>query len=140
MRQIGLLMFILLFLPFLVKAEVIINEVAWMGTEQAATDEWMELYNNSSADIDLNGWLFEAQDGSPLINLTGIISARGFFLLERSDDDSVLEIVADLIYTGALSNAGEILILRDASGAAVDRIDASAGWQVIRGNNKIKKT
>lgn len=56
---------------------VVINEIAWMGTEVSASDEWMELYNNTNKDIDLTGWgLYEA-GGTVLIEpLTGIIEAK----------------------------------------------------------------
>jgi hypothetical protein len=37
---------IFLVLPGVVKADVIINEVAWMGTADSQYEEWIELYNN----------------------------------------------------------------------------------------------
>ena len=118
---------------------MIINEVAWMGTENSTADEWMELFNNGSINVDLSGWQLNAQDGAPTINLEGIIPANSFFLLERTDDNSAPTAAADLIYTGALSNSGEILILRDASGVEIDRADGSGDWQ-IGGNNDTKET
>jgi hypothetical protein len=33
--------------------DVVISEVAWMGTQASANDEWIELYNTTSAPIDL---------------------------------------------------------------------------------------
>ncbi len=36
--------------------DVVVSEVAWMGTTTDANDEWLELYNNTAADIDMNGW------------------------------------------------------------------------------------
>ena len=91
--------------------EVVINEVAWMGTTASYYDEWIELYNNADHDIDLYGWLLEAADGSPAIVLTGVIPARGFYLLERTADDTVRNVPADQLYTGALANTGETLRL-----------------------------
>ena len=100
---------------------VVINEVAWAGTLASHYDEWIELYNNSDRDIDLRGWLLIAADGTPAIHLNGTIPARGFYLLERTDDTSVANIPADQIYTGALENTGETLYLYGA-----DVIDALA--------------
>ncbi len=116
---------------------IVINEIAWMGTNNSTNDEWIELYNLSKNDIDLDGWVLEAQDGSPKISLEGIIPARGYFLLERTNDESVPGARADLIYSGALENGGEILELKNNTGEIIDRINASAGWPA--GNN-VKKT
>ncbi len=130
--------FALMIMPSAVFASVVINEVAWMGTPQAANDEWIELKNTGSENISLKGWMLTASDGTPLIKLTGTSTAGGFFLLERTNDDSVAGVVADQIYTGALSNSGEDLTLKDALGVAVDIVKAAAGWPA--GDNDTKKT
>ena len=61
-------------------SDVAINEIAWMGTTASANDEWLELYNNTSSPITLDGWLIKANDGTPDIKLAGTISANGFYL------------------------------------------------------------
>jgi phosphatidylserine/phosphatidylglycerophosphate/cardiolipin synthase-like enzyme len=114
---------------------IIINEVAWMGTTASYNDEWLELYNNTSSAIDLSGWTLKALDGSPAISLSGSISAGGYYLLERTDDNTVSEVNADLVYTGALGNSGETLELRDSSGNLIDSVDA---WYA--GDNTSKAT
>ncbi len=106
---------------------VVISEVAWMGTTASGNHEWIELYNTTTVAIDLNGWRLEAADGSPSVHLTGIIPAGEFFLLERSTDDVISNIPADLIYSGALSNDGERLFLYDAAGNIVDTANANGG-------------
>ena len=127
---------------FLAKAGVYINEVAWMGTTNSANDEWIEIYNDGSESIDLNGWTLSAVDGAPNINFSSttnkIIPAGGFYLLERTDDSAVLGITADLIYTGALSNDGENLVLKNKDGSEIDRINGSNGWPA--GDNISKQT
>ena len=117
---------------------VLINEVAWMGTAVSANDEWLELYNQTEQEIDLAGWKLEAADGSPKIELAGIIPAGGYFLLERTDDETVPDLAANQIYTGSLSNSGEWLKLSDSSGNLIDEINAVAGWP--GGDNDAKKT
>ncbi|RMD59673.1 PKD domain-containing protein [Candidatus Parcubacteria bacterium] len=129
---------ILLFAPTISKAAVIINEIAWMGGVNSSADEWIELFNPDSQAVNLDGWRLTAQDGQPNIQLSGVLPAQGYFLLERSDDNSVPNKPADLIYSGALSNGGETLELKDASGKTVDRLDASDGWPA--GDNTAKKT
>lgn len=66
-------------------ADVLMNEVAWMGTTSSQYEEWIELYNNGSADIDLNGWKILKRDGSTtLYNLSQPISAGGYLLICRT--------------------------------------------------------
>src|SRR3990167_2031853 len=89
-----------------VSADVRINEIAWMGIAGNPNGEWVELYNNGSAKS-LTGWSITAEDGTPTIHLSGNIPSQGFFLLERTSDNTLLGISADLIYTGALEDSGE---------------------------------
>lgn len=132
--------------PHFMFAAVVMNEVAWMGSPpksgetatQAANNEWVELFNDGAPAVDLTGWRLDAADGTPAIPLSGSIPGGGFFLLERTDDETVPGIVADMIYTGALSNSGEALTLKDAAGNAVHAVDASGGWPA--GDNGTKDT
>src|SRR5262245_29792385 len=114
---------------------VVLNEIAWMGTTTDANDEWMELYNPTGAPINLTGWTLVAADGTPNVALSGTIPAHGYFLLERTDDNSVPGVAADQIYTGALGNAREVLSLRDATATPQDSVDACSA-----GNNTTKAT
>ena len=125
-------------LPRFVFAAVVVNEIAWMGTAVSTADEWMELANDGGTTVDLTGWRLDAADGTPSIALAGSIPAGGFFLLERTNDETVSGVTADLIYTGALGNNGETLVLKDAGGAAVHTVDASGGWPA--GDNTTKDT
>lgn len=106
---------------------VTINEVAWAGTISSSDDEWIELYNTSGFAINLAGWKLVAVDGTPNINLSGSIPGHGFFLLERSNDCSVSDIGADIIYTGGLSNNGETLRLLAPTGQTVDTANGNGG-------------
>ncbi|MGE6489203.1 phospholipase D-like domain-containing protein [Paenisporosarcina sp. NPDC076898] len=115
--------------------EIVINEIAWMGTTVDYNDEWIELYNNSSASISLNGWTLTTADGTPNIALTGTIPANGYFILERTDDATISEVSANQIYSGGMGNAGENFILKDASGAVIDQVNA---WH--SGDNTAKAT
>ncbi|MDD3067199.1 MAG: lamin tail domain-containing protein, partial [Candidatus Gracilibacteria bacterium] len=110
---------------------VVINEIAWMGTPSDDNDEWIELYNTTNEDIDLNGWSLKSADGIPSIEFTNgeVIKANDYFLLERTDDTAV-SVKANKIYTGALSNSNpaEYLILRNSEGVLIDEVNASGGW------------
>ncbi len=124
---------------------VVINEIAWAGTDASATDEWIELYNLSDEDIDLSDWFLYSQDGSPNISFTNatnkIISAKSYYLIERTDDETIDDIDADLVtvFSGqgssGLSNNGEHLILAfkksDQATTTVDEVPFSqseGGW------------
>jgi cysteine-rich repeat protein len=107
---------------------VVISEVAWMGTNVSAYDEWIELYNAGSALQSLDGWRLVAADGSPSISLYGTIPPGGYLLLERSDDTTVPEVEADIVYTGALSNTFEKLLLLDLTGVVVDETPSGDSW------------
>ena len=106
---------------------VLINEVAWAGTNASANDEWIELYNTGAQAFNLSGWRLAANDGSPDIALSGQIAAGGYYLLERTDDTKISDIPADLIYSGALSNNGEILRLNAPDGEVVDTVNLDGG-------------
>ena len=114
---------------------VAISEVAWMGTTYSTSDEWIELVNSGAQDVSLAGWTLAATDGTPSVGLVGTIPAGAYFLLERTDDSTVPGVPADEIYTGALSNTGEVLELRDGMGTLVDSVDA---WYA--GDNASKAT
>ncbi len=133
MQRQNLLLTVLLFLISTMSfaansGDVVINEIAWGGTAASSYDEWIELYNTTSSAIDLTNWQISAADGTPVITLSGTIPAKGFFLLERSDDNTVSDIAADQIYTGALGNSGENLQLLDNSSNVIDQVNFSAGW------------
>ncbi len=119
-------------------ANVVVNEIAWMGTTSSANAEWIELANTSDSSVSLDGWKLAATDGSPSISLSGTIAGSGYFVLERTSDATLPSVTAGGIYSGSLSNSGEHLALKDAGGSVVDDIDASGGWQA--GDNTTKET
>ena len=119
--------------PEPITGPIIINEVAWAGANWEATAEWIELFNISPKQVNLEGWRLVSSDGAPDIELRGAIPPHiggdpttGFFLLERGNDGSVPGIAADLIYQGALTDRGEMLFLCDSDGNLVDTANASA--------------
>jgi len=120
---------------------VVINEIAWAGTAASAADEWIELYNPTTDAIDLTGWTLrwddkiihfgDSEDGSNTIEVFNTtILARGYYLLERTDNDVIVNVDADLTYGGVLRNGGESLALYDSQGNLVDTANAGAasGW------------
>ncbi|MDI6591341.1 MAG: lamin tail domain-containing protein, partial [Patescibacteria group bacterium] len=123
-----------------IRNKIIINEVAWMGTGESSNNEWIELKNISGTEINLAGWqlLDKDQQIKIIFNSQNRVLANGFFLLERSDDETVPGVAADLIYTGSLKNTDEALYLFDENCQLQDEVIASPNW--LAGDNNSKRT
>lgn len=101
---------VLLLAPSFVFANVRINEVAWMGTSDSSTGEWIELYNDGDSPIDITDWTLSIGTRK----LTGIVPGKGFLLLKRTAD-----------YTGALTDGGLKLSLYDSAKTEIDFVFAA---------------
>lgn len=129
MRSTFLIIWILILqIKISISQTIVINEIAWMGTAASYSDEWIELYNLTPDSIDLADWTLKSADGTPTITLLGRIPGHGYFVLERTDDHTLLDYPAQQIYTGDLGNTGEHLLLEDSSHFKMDEVDCSAGW------------
>ncbi|MFC2077532.1 lamin tail domain-containing protein [Candidatus Bipolaricaulota bacterium] len=137
-RMVGAAVLILGLASVTASAQVLISEVAWAGTSASSSDEWIELHNVADEPIDLTGWtLIIGETAVPLGVAEGstsevrntMIDAGSFFLLERTDDATISDLEADVIYRGSLSNAGSDLVLLDSAGEIVDEVlFAESGW------------
>jgi hypothetical protein len=108
-------------------ARILISEIAWAGTAASSNDEWIELWNPGPGAVDLDGWVL-TDNGDIRIHLYGTIDGGDYYLLERTDDTTVRDITADILYAGSLSNSGESLFLSDSSGRLVDSANADGGF------------
>jgi len=120
----------LIALPVSASADVFFSEIAWMGDTVSANNEWIEIYNDGSSSVGLSSWRIVASDGTPDFYLSGSIGARSYKVFYRSGGD----------YTGALSNSGETLSLKDSSGQTVDSVTSGSNWSSIGGDNNTKET
>lgn len=134
---------ILIIFPLSIKADtnyldVVINEIGWAGTKASATDEWIELYNNTNSTINLDGWILKAKDDTPTIKLNGSINPYEFYLIERTNDTTISDIKGDYVGSfskhGNLSNKGEDLELIDINNEIIDKVYFSSGWPAGKGN------
>ncbi len=142
-----LLIFIALFsFTSTVYAQVVVNEIAWMGTTESATNEWIELFNNGSDTVDLTGWILRIEGKKNKdITLKNSISVVGYFLIERTDDTTLPNISADIVtpFGAGLLNSGATLVLLNAQGLEIDRVNGSDNWKIdgkTVGNNTTKET
>jgi len=134
---------VFIFIPISTSASVIINEIAWMGTEIDSSNEWIELYNDSDTEINLNNWGLYEEGGKTLIEpLTGIIGSKSYYLIERTDDNTVPNIEASQSPTSwngyGLNNNGEHLQLLDSNPNIIDKVNCSGGW--FEGDKDTKQT
>ncbi len=125
--------------PVPVFAQVVISEIAWMGSLSDANNEWIELHNTEETSVDVAGWTLAVGD-SFIVTLEGTISGGAYILLERTDDDSEPSVAMFQKYTGALPNTGATLILKDAAGTKVDTVIGGENWGSIGGSNETKDT
>lgn len=130
-KQSAKLALILLFVFQIAKADVLINEVCWMGDDVSSSNEWIELYNNADASITIDNWQIKISD-KKIISLKGTIPSQGFYVLSRNKNQG------DLFFNKALNNNGEKIELIDENNNIIDSIDFSNGWTY--GNNSTKQT
>ncbi len=117
---------------------VVLNEIAWGGTAAGGQDEWIELRNCTASTVDLTGWVLTIGEARIPLSVAeestvevrrSTIEPNGFLLLERTDDTTVSDIAADILYKGSLSNSGVDVALLDAAGNVVDQVvSADVGW------------
>ena len=109
---------------------VLLNEVAWMGSAQGSSDEWLELANVSDRTIGTGGWQILNNSGSIKIDLgaDSVMFGKSFRVFRRAAAD----------YSGALNNSGDRLKIFDDECKIVDELNALDDWPA--GDNTAKKT
>ncbi len=110
----------------LLNGQVIINEISYNPPEFGTDSlEYIELFNNGSADIDLTGYSLSDAVVDTIKNVT--IAANGYLVIAL--DSIVFENffgTPSLEWqSGALNNTGEKIVLKDPSGIVVDSVDYS---------------
>jgi hypothetical protein len=105
-------------------AGIVISEVS-MGSEDSASDEFVELYNNSPVDINLNGWgmYYKSSTGKTWTKRASfaqntVVHAHDYFLLASSRAD------ADLTMTAGMSQTSGVIQIKDNNDTTIDLI----GW------------
>lgn len=142
MNRLAFVALAFLILPLQAVAELRITELAWMGTSVSADDEWIELYNDEGEPLSLSGYRLEWGSGSPPKKalLSGTTTTGGYLLLERTNDDSVPGIKADVICHGALVDGGEVIYIKKEDGTVIFTLNLNVlgGW--LAGDKSTKET
>ncbi|MBI3495133.1 lamin tail domain-containing protein [Candidatus Berkelbacteria bacterium] len=114
--------------------DVVINEINWAGSPKSTADEWLELRNLTTQEIDLSGWKLvgAATSGGTLTIPSGKkIAAQDFFLITNfadTDTRSTLNVAADW-QTSSLSlpNSNAKYVLLDNTNNQIDAADDGVG-------------
>ena len=135
MKKLYFLLFILIsFTGFSQSAgDIVVTE--FMNDSGAVSDtvgEWLELYNSTGSDIDLNGWTLK-DDGSDSHTFTTsiIVPAGSYFVMGRGADSTVNGGVnldhsyGDGVFT--MANGADEIVLLSPSSVEIDRIVYGVG-------------
>ena len=145
MYKVILSIFLFLSIPSFVMAQVVINEIAWMGSSIENVEpsqfwryEWIELYNSGGV-TSLDGWSIELyrEELDFRIPLKGTIESDDYFVIAASDKIEGFDINYSNL-GGKFFNGGQRVILKDGTGTLVEEVDMREGW--IAGKNNSKKT
>jgi len=116
-----------------IAGDIVVTE--FMNDSDAVSDtvgEWLELYNTTGSDIDLNGWTLK-DDGSDSHTFTTsiIVSAGSYFVMGRGADSTVNGGVnldhsyGDGVFT--MANGADEIVLLSPSSVEIDRIVYGVG-------------
>ncbi len=122
-----------------VPLELTINEINYNSSIIFDTDDWLELYNYGSVDLDISGWsISDSRDYNSYVMPEGTVIASGEYLVVCNDTTKFKQVNPTVSnYIGNLgfsfSNAGELIELYDAKGDLVEQLlfDDEAPWDVL---------
>ncbi len=129
---------------------VVFSEIGWMGDGYDSSNEWIELYNRSEQEINLENWRLKGGHGGPDIifgvspenqasSLSLTIPSHGYFLIKRTADDFYTQVSADWagsFGSGAgmgLDNSCETMSLIDPAGKSSDFVPCSGSGSWLSG-------
>ncbi len=119
--------------PLFAHAEIKVTEIAWMGTANSQYEEWVELYNSGTDDVDLSGWKLFKSGSTTLFSLTGTITHGQYYLVCRTTASLQNPLGGICNEQGAwggsgLNNTSDQVILKDSQGTVAQSIDGTGGW------------
>ena len=124
------------------QGDLVVTEIAWMGTEAGYRDEWIELYNKTGSPIDLEGWSIYGASSGECLNFSSADGAKTsniepytYLVYGSHKDDIKSESGSTLIYlwdsTILLNNSspGELVVYdsNNCTGTVVDRVNQPDG-------------
>jgi hypothetical protein len=127
MKKLALTLLVSICLLTLAQAQIVITEIMYNPPESGTDSlEYIELYNNSSATVNLGDWNFT--QGIAYTIPAGTTLGAGQYLLIAKSAAAMQNVFAKTalqwtVPADALTNGGEDIELRDASGNVIDYVD-----------------
>ncbi len=126
-----------LLLTFLsVNSQIVINEINYNDAIGFETQDWVELYNNSTSSVDISNWTFKDSDETHefIIPSGTTMPSNSYLVLAQTLADfqiffpTVSPVLGD--FTFGLSGFGELIRLYDNDGNLMDQVayDEIAPW------------
>jgi hypothetical protein len=114
---------------------VLINEINYNSFETFQSEDWIELYNRSTSDVDLSGWHLKDEDANDFLFPDNTIIHSNEYLVVVEDliaFQSTYANVSNIIgsFSFGLSGGGDIIRLYDTNGSLIDYVayDDDAPW------------
>ncbi len=117
---------------------VVINEIFYKSDGVFNPGDWIELYNNSSTEIDLTDWGFQDENDNNLFVIPEgtIIQPNEYLVLCNSYSlfnfafPEIENVIGDFIF--GLDSDGELIRLKDSNGLLIDKVlyDSESPWPV----------
>ena len=136
------------------KGDVVINEIAWMGTKASSADEWIEVYNTTNKTFNLSNWSIYGADSGACLNFASAedsktmkIDPYEYILYANHEDDVKNENGTNIvdIWDATISmndsSPGEIQLYdeKDCTGTEIDAANGTDGdW--FAGNSDENRT
>ncbi|MHB1086515.1 MAG: hypothetical protein ACYCZ0_02080 [Minisyncoccota bacterium] len=112
---------------YVIERPIVINEIGWAGTEATPTDEWVELKNISSFDIDVSKVVLRIDNSTT--TLSGMLAPGALYLIE--DRAEATSKTHDAILDMDLPDTGSIITLLDIENNVLDSapdVSVCSGW------------
>jgi hypothetical protein len=111
-----------------ISSSIVISQIQ-TASSFSATQEFIELNNNSDSKIDLSGWQVQyksasGSEWSKLSDLSGIVTARDFVLLSSQTTTETYIPAANFFFSAGLAAPGGHIRITDNNGFMIDQI----GW------------
>lgn len=113
----------------LLAADIVINEIHYDPPDKTQRAEFVELYNNTNAAVDLSGW--QLDDAVEFTFPAGSSIGSNSYLVIAEDPatvNAVFGVQAIGPWSGALRNSGDRIRLVDAADVIVDEVDYKRGF------------
>ena len=121
--------------------DVVINEI--MYAPSPGEPEWVEVYNRSSENINLEGWTFSDNSTTKIITDQNTILPAGSFIV-LTKDSSILNyysVPSDIIEFSlpALNNTGDAVVIKDSPGITIDSVFYLPDWGGSTGGRSLER-